>query len=65
MINLDQRYHHYLRGDRKFRIDGIEETVRGYGFSCDGLEIIGYYVLTEKHKLHYDLNENFKYMEDI
>lgn len=63
MINLDQRYLSYLQGDKKLRIDGIEESVIGYGWSCDGSKIIGYYVLTDRHKLHYNLQEAFTGME--
>ena len=36
MINLDERYHSYLAGQKKFRIDDTEEAVKGYGFECDG-----------------------------
>ena len=41
MINLDQRYLEYLKGHKKLRIDGLEETVKAYGWSCDGNDIIG------------------------
>ena len=44
MIALDQTYESYLKGDKKFRIDGIEERVRGYGWHCDGNELKGHYV---------------------
>ena len=30
MIALDQTYESYLKGEKKFRIDGIEERIRGY-----------------------------------
>jgi|TARA_B000000557_G_C20446023_1_gene305143 hypothetical protein len=59
MINLDQRYHDYLTGDKKFRIDGLEEKVTGYGYHCDGSDILGYYVATENHKLYYNMKEQF------
>ena len=40
MINLDARYHDYLQGSsKKFRIDGIEESVKGYGYTDDGKSI--------------------------
>ncbi len=65
MINLDERYHSYLTGDKKFRIDDMEEIVKGYGFECDGLSIVGYYVLTENYKLYYNLNEEFNRKEKL
>tara|TARA_R100000005_G_C4907757_1_gene146908 strand:+ start:66 stop:266 length:201 start_codon:yes stop_codon:yes gene_type:complete len=65
MINLDERYHSYLAGQKKFRIDDVEEAVKGYGFECDGSSIVGYYVLTENHKLVYNLKEQFQYMEQL
>ena len=65
MINLDERYHSYLNGDKKFRIDDKVETVKGYGFECNGSSIVGYYVLTENHKLYYNLNEQFTRLEKI
>ena len=39
MINLDERYHSYLDGRKKLRIDGIEEKVKSYGWHCDGNDI--------------------------
>lgn len=65
MINLDERYHSYLSGQKKFRIDDSEECVKGYGFECDGSSIIGYYVLTENYKLSYNLKEQFQSMEPL
>jgi len=41
MINLDERYHSYLDGSKKMRIDGVEERVKAYGWHCDGSDIIG------------------------
>ena len=40
MINLDQKYESYVRnGEKKLRIDGIQERVRGYGYTDDGNDI--------------------------
>ena len=40
MFNLDQKYESYVRnGDKKLRIDGISERVRGYGYTDDGKDI--------------------------
>ena len=66
MINLDERYHSYLTNpEKKFRIDGVGEKVRGYGWHDDGKEIVGYYVTTENYQLYYNLNEQFVRMEAI
>ena len=46
MINLDERYHSYLDGRKKLRIDGTEERVKAYGWHCDGNDIKGHYVTT-------------------
>ena len=54
MINLDERYHSYLHGNKKMRIDGVGEKVTGYGYRDDGSNIIGHYVVTENHKLYYN-----------
>ena len=59
MINLDERYLSYLQTQKKFRIDGIEERVKSYGFHCDGNEIKGHYVTTDNHKLYYNMNGDF------
>ena len=36
MFNLDERYQSYLTGDKKLRIDGVEEKVKGYGYTDNG-----------------------------
>ncbi len=59
MINLDERYLSYLQTQKKFRIDGIEERVKSYGFHCDGNEIKGHYVTTDNYKLYYNMNGDF------
>ena len=54
MINLDQKYESYVRnGSKKLRIDGIEERVRGYGYTDDGKDIDGYYLITDNYTLYY------------
>jgi len=65
MINLDERYHSYLEGRKKLRIDGVEESVKSYGYNCDGNEIKGYYLTTENYKLYYNMNEQFLKMEAL
>tara|TARA_B100001250_G_scaffold379164_1_gene369591 strand:- start:231 stop:449 length:219 start_codon:yes stop_codon:yes gene_type:complete len=65
MINLDERYHNYLNGSKKLRIDGVNERLQGYGWHCDGNDIKGYYLTTENYKLYYNMNEQFLKMEAL
>ena len=65
MINLDERYHNYLDGSKKLRIDGVDERLNAYGWHCDGNEIKGYYLTTENYKLFYNMNEQFIRMEAL
>ena len=66
MINLDEKFHDYLGSKTKtFRIDGVNEPLKGYGYHCDGNEIKGYYVLTTNYKLFYNMNEQFLKMEPL
>ena len=65
MINLDERYHDYLSGSKKLRIDGADERLNAYGWHCDGNEIKGYYLTTENYKLFYNMNEQFIKMEAL
>ena len=65
MINLDERYHGYLNGSKKLRIDGVDERLSAYGWHCDGNDIKGYYLTTENYKLYYNMNEQFIRMEAL
>ena len=65
MLNLDERYHSYLDGSKKMRIDGGEERVIAYGWNCDGNDIVGHYVTTENFKLFYNMQGIFKSMETL
>ena len=66
MFNLDQKYESYVRnGTKKLRIDGIEERVRGYGYTDDGKDIDGYYVITDNYTLYYNKDEQFLRMEAL
>ena len=65
MLNLDERYHSYLDGSKKMRIDGGEERVIAYGWNCDGNDIIGHYVTTENYKLYYSIDGSFRSMETL
>ena len=66
MFNLDQKYESYVRnGDMKLRIDGKEHRVRGYGFTDNGKDIDGYYLITDEHTLYYNKKEQFLKMEPL
>ena len=65
MINLDERYHSYLKGDKKLVIDGAKEKVTAYGWHWDGNDIQGNYLTTENYKLYYNMNEQFMKMETL
>ena len=65
MINLDERYHEYLQGIKKLRIDGANERLQAYGWHCDGNDITGYYLTTENYKLYYNMQEQFIKMEAL
>ena len=65
MINLDERYHSYLKGEKKLRIDGCEESVRAYGYTDNGTAITGYYLTTENYHLYYNNEAVFVKMEAI
>ena len=65
MINLDERYHSYLNGRKKLRIDGVEEAVKGYGYTDDGESITGYYLTTKNYQLYYDNDAVFLNMEPL
>ena len=65
MLNLDERYHSYLHGDKKMRIDGVGEKVTAYCYRDDGSSIIGHYVITENYKLYYDMEGAFVRMKAL
>ena len=66
MINLDQKYESYVRnGEKKLRIDGISERVRGYGYTDNGKDIDGYYLITDNYTLYYNRDEQFLRMEAL
>ena len=65
MLNLDERYHSYLKGEKKLRIDGGEEKVVAYGYTDDGSTIDGYYLTTPNYKLNYTMEGIFLKMTAI
>ena len=65
MLNLDERYHDYLHGSKKLRIDGIDEQVVAYGYTDDGSSIDGYYLTTKNYQLKYNLQGVFLRMKAL
>ena len=65
MFNLDERYQSYLTGDKKLRIDGVEERVKAYGYTDNGKDIDGYYLTTENYQLKYSMDGIFLRMEAL
>ena len=65
MFNLDERYHSYLTGDKKLRIDGVEEKVKAYGYTDNGKDIDGYYLTTENYQLKYNMDGLFLSMKAL
>ena len=66
MINLDQKYESYVRnGNKKLRIDSIQERVRAYGYTDNGKDIDGYYLITDNYTLYYNRDERFLRMEAL
>jgi len=60
MINLHQKFNHYLNTDKKIDLRDVNERVISYGWTDDGKDLTGYYVLTENYELQYNLKEEFK-----
>lgn len=63
MINLHQRFNHYLHTDRKIELQDINERIISYGWTDDGIDLTGYYIQTETYRLYYNLKEEFRFME--
>ena len=61
MINLHQRYNHYLNTDKKIYCADVNECLISYGWVDDGKELIGFYVLTENFELVYNLDGQLKH----
>jgi len=61
MINLHQKFNHYLNTDKKIDLRDVNERVISYGWLDDGKNLTGYYVLTENYELVYDLSDRFQY----
>lgn len=59
VINLHQKFNHYLHTEKTLDLQDVNEKVIGYGWTDDGSNLTGYYILTENHVLYYDMDDNF------
>lgn len=60
MINLHEKFNHYLNTDKKIDLRDVNEKVISYGWTDNGVDLTGYYVLTENYEIQYNLNDEFK-----
>jgi hypothetical protein len=61
MINLHQKFNHYLNTNKILDMDGVHERIISYGWMDDGTNLTGYYVLTENFELVFDLQDKYQY----
>ena len=59
MINLHERYGHYMH-NKRLLLEEVNEPVFAYGWCDNGKEITGYYVLTDNHCLLYTTDGKLK-----
>lgn len=59
IINLHQRFNHYLHTEKRLDLQDINEKVISYGWTDDGENLTGYYIVTENWVMRYDLSENY------
>ena len=65
MINLHQRYNHYLHTSKLLNDHDVNERIMLYGWTDDGKSITGFYVLTETKRLLYTTTKGeLKSIED-
>ena len=62
MINLHQKFNHYLHTPKKLDLQDIDERVIGYGWTDDGKDLTGT-MFKQRSPMYFDLKENFKYKE--
>ena len=61
MINLHERFNHYLNTNKKIDDSDVNERLISYGWIDDGEDLTGYYVLTENYELVYDMKDELKH----
>lgn len=59
VINLHQKFNHYLHTEKTLDLQDVNEKVIGYGWTDDGSDLTGYYILTENHVLYYNMDAQF------
>ena len=63
MINLHERYGHYMHNERLV-VEDAGEPIVAYGWCDNGKSLTGHYVLTTTKKLLYDLKGTLLSIED-
>ena len=61
MINLHERFNHYLNTNKKIDDSDVNERLISYGWIDDGKDLTGYYLLTENYELVYDMEDKCKH----
>ena len=61
MINLHERFNHYLNTNRLIDLQNVNERLISYGWVDDGRDLTGYYLLTEKYELVYNMKDEFRH----
>ena len=60
MVNLHERYNHYLNTDKLLQDHDVNERLITYGWLDNGKDLTGYFLLTENYELRYDIKGNFR-----
>ena len=61
MINLHERFNHYLNTNRLIDVQDVNERLISYGWVDDGKDLTGYYLLTENFELVYNMKDEFRH----
>jgi hypothetical protein len=61
MINLHERFNHYLNTNRLIDVQDVNERLISYGWVDDGKDLTGYYLLTENYELVYNMKDEFRH----
>ena len=61
MINLHERFNHYLNTNKLIDFQDVNERLISYGWVDDGKDLTGYYLLTENFELVYNMKDEFRH----